>query len=448
MSMGRTHTLVCGLLLGLMPNLTEAADQSRGALPASRETRAIAQLTASPLQPGAVGLQPIGPFDVRAAGSPPAPILGRPADNQGFTDPGLYFNWRDGDGVPRATSFRLCITEPNVACDAPGALLYPPRGQTPLTGTLFAVPGGIPSALHGKQLQWTVAACAPNTQVPALSSAGGENCTYATSRRLRWEFPAPYLVAPARGTVLDPVKPTLAWNYGATVGLTRFMLCLAQPGVTCGTAGGSHLVEFRDLNTRSHTLGNDILRWLEGYTVQWTVGACNASRLCMWGNSETFIFPNQPGSYLWIRPIVQHPKCTNCHGMDSKNATYQTHVEQRRFPANTAPTVRENCAACHTQSNGFANSWRAPSRFKDFTPGTGTISGCSQFRGVLDRRNLVRHMKEDELVLWGIDRIPGLTRAAWQGFVDNWDGIGLRCPQEESGTLYNPWYRIGQGAKL
>ncbi len=378
---------------------------------------------------------------VRPMGSPPPPILGMPFQNAMVDNPDLFFNWRDGNGNPRATSFRLCLIEAGTICSPPDATIYPIRDQPSITGTIFYPTNGLPPQFHGKTFKWTVGACAQNPlQTQSLGSTQySELCTYAPVQVLTWLFPPPNLTSPSNNMTLTNL--TFTWAYGNTNNIDRFEFCLHDTGSSCGDPN-SVIYKLKNPAARAHSLGSAFWQWFDGMTVNWTVGACNRNNLCQWSSPRTVRFPIPPGSFNNIRQIIENAKCTNCHGMASGNANYQEHVARGRFPANTDPTNRTVCANCHTQGNGFSNLWRAPSRYHNFSPG-GSVRGCFEFRSLIENKSeMASHLKSDELVLWAIDRIPGLTRPHWHSLIDAWYLQNFRCPTEyPPGTFQSPWSR-------
>jgi hypothetical protein len=133
--------------------------------------------------------------------------------------------------------------------------------------------------------------------------------------------------------------------------------------------------------------------------------------------------------------IFQNGKCTNCHGMSSKNATFNTHVSANRFDASiTASTAQaeveayvgdeNSCSGCHTGS-AWAPHWHAPPATMDFT-GDGAASTCQTSKN-LASAGIVTHLETDALILWAIDRIAGVNQNEWLGHIADWDAGGQVC---------------------
>lgn len=183
---------------------------------------------------------------VRPMGSPPPPILSVPPDGFSITPPmNITFNWRDGDGSPRASSFRLCLAEVGKACGQTGTYVYPSADYLqPLTSTMkelqISQPDLMLGGFQGKRLTWTVAACAPNTKLPAVRGVAPESCTYAPQRALNWPLPAPILMQPQNGAKYAHRRPAFRWEYVKgplgtlnLTGIDYWLVCVSKPGIAC-----------------------------------------------------------------------------------------------------------------------------------------------------------------------------------------------------------------------
>jgi hypothetical protein len=249
---------------------------------------------------------------VRTPGSPPSPLLGLPVEGFSIAAPVLLtFSWRDGDGVPRATSFRFCIAEIGTRCGDTGSYVAPsPYAPNPITGTTVEVPFdpawlGPPTALQGRRLMWTVAACAPNPTLPVIRGTAPESCTYAPYRTLDYPLPAPLLMSPESGARLSDRYPQLKWEYvkGAfgtlqLSGVEHWLVCITRPGMACPqdtvahtdmfvarvpvqrtVSGGPIRVDQTKEQRYSVTAGNPLSLTGTGPFI-WTVAACNTAYGC------------------------------------------------------------------------------------------------------------------------------------------------------------------------
>ncbi len=212
--------------------------------------------------------------EIRRPGHPPPPILGTPADNQIVYDAAVVFSWQGGQGVPRATSYRVCVAEETRSCNDPGAWVYPSQGQRPLTGT--GLKHDLPASFHGKRLTWTVMACAPSQL--QIGSGPALLCTPAAARRLTWLLRAPTLLQPADGAGVPSLRPAFRWS--GVSGAEMYKLCVSQPGVACGTQARETvqtvLFDRPASQGTSYTPQSD-LRQFEGHAVHWTAAACSSA---------------------------------------------------------------------------------------------------------------------------------------------------------------------------
>lgn len=253
---------------------------------------------------------------VRTPGSPPSPILGSPMDGFTIISPMLIpFSWRDCDGSPRATSFKLCLAKVGIMCGAPGSYVSPSSAWEPaLTGTMKELrfdPGELILSLgnyQGTRLTWTVAACAPNSQLPTVNGVITESCTYAPQRTLDWPLPAPILTDPPNGTKYAHRYPTFSWEYvkgwGGGLhldGVEYWLVCVTKPNITCPaqpvvnlnsvvarvpveiyrSGGPLNAIVTKEQTYRPSTA----ITLVDQGSLHWTVAACNATYGCRYQNN-------------------------------------------------------------------------------------------------------------------------------------------------------------------
>ncbi|GAA6138852.1 hypothetical protein NBRC116583_25990 [Arenicella sp. 4NH20-0111] len=196
--------------------------------------------------------------------------------------------------------------------------------------------------------------------------------------------------------------------------------------------------QFYELDYWSSTIDDDYFI----KAVDFTNGSLKAINQSSYGNVRLVrsgFIPQSLVAYQAFRnefmPLARHQKCINCHEMTTKNATWQTHIDQGRITTATDVAHDEEvCAACHTSGSGFANRWRAPGSF--FTVKTLLMSSttaedaCSSLNRL---RDPYHHLTEDELILWAVEQIKGLTLESWLNIVEK-----MRTPNTNKFTCAPP----------
>ncbi len=134
-------------------------------------------------------------------------------------------------------------------------------------------------------------------------------------------------------------------------------------------------------------------------------------------------------------PLTRHEKCINCHEMAKRNDTWTRHINEGRITVFTDVAFDDEvCAACHTSNTGFADHWRAPGDF--FTPETLLTStttaenACKSLNRLTDPYH---HLSEDELILWAIEQMEGVTHEDWIKLIDT-----MRTPFSRNFTCDPP----------
>ena len=85
--------------------------------------------------------------------TPVAPIDRAAIRTQSRGSARVRFEWRAPPEASAPELYRLCVAEPGVGCDTRRAIVYD-------VGAVNAFSAEVPTHLHGKSLQWSVAACA------------------------------------------------------------------------------------------------------------------------------------------------------------------------------------------------------------------------------------------------------------------------------------------------
>jgi hypothetical protein len=152
-----------------------------------------------------------------------------------------------------------------------------------------------------------------------------------------------------------------------------------------------------------------------------------------------------PGSFDPIASVVMHPRCMNCHQVDSPRQTdaairHQPLVVRGR-DGHGAPT--QTCQTCHQATNtadGFVPgvaTWRlAPLSMK--WEGLSAEQICEQMKdparngGRRAGEDVIEHMKADPLVLWawtpGAHRTtPPISHQKFVEALEAWVRAGMPC---------------------
>ncbi len=177
------------------------------------------------------------------------PELRNPADNAVMIPGPNTFSWSP---VQNATSYRLCLSRPGLACGAPGSLVQ----QT--SATSYAIQGRDDPLGLGNVIHWTAAACY------------GAQCVYNQRVRAITRGAVggpPTLEAPPNDTLVSPSSAGFRW--GSVPGALSYKLCVSRPGVACET-GDSQVWMVTGL-TATRTIPQPLS---QVERLHWTVAAC------------------------------------------------------------------------------------------------------------------------------------------------------------------------------
>ncbi len=418
-----------------------------------------------------------------------APIALYPADGAVITWPSLGVQWFPGAGQPAHARYEICVTELHQSCSVPTAVVVKvptgiiltqpsqpnqsaplgpkpgdpnferPAGTVATSSLTYGYGVTLPMTFQGKRLQWSVSACVPVTGQAAAGQIP-ESCTSSAPKPITWMLPAPVLSSPADNTLLPTIikkgfenypashsgppslwfhsltQPLFTWNYANQQGVDYFLVCISTTTSPCPSQPvvQSHVVVARVQNTLAFTLDQDLHPFI-GHTLYWTVAACNGALGCIYQQQPRRLnVPQLIGSFVSIYEVTQNAKCKNCHEMHRENETYLRHIQLGRFTRQDNPSgqfvgsMRNKCQNCHTASNGFADSWRAPGGQQSFEkPLFGGFCSALKFEPVLSAGGIA-HLKDDPLILWAVDRIPGLGRQGWHERMVTWIWRGTPCP--------------------
>ncbi len=418
-----------------------------------------------------------------------APVALYPADGAVITGPSFGVQWFPGAGQSSQARYEICVTELHQSCSLPTAVIVkvptgiiltqpsqpkqsvpfgpkpgdpnfePPAGTTGSTSTAYGYGVTLPTTFQGKRLQWSVSACVPVTGQAAIGQIP-ESCTSSAPKPITWMLPAPILSSPSDDALLPTAikngfesypashsgppslwyhslrQPSFAWTYINQHGIDHFLICVSKTTSPCPIQPTvqPHVVVARVQGALGFTLTHDLQPFI-GQTLYWTVAACNATLGCVYQQQHRRLrIPMLIGSFVSIYEVTQNAKCKNCHEMHRENDTYLQHIQLGRFTRQDNPPgqfiggMSNKCRNCHTASNGFADFWRAPDSQRSFErPLSGGFCSALKFEPGLSAGG-IGHLKDDPLILWAVDRIPGLGRQRWHERMTTWVWRGTPCP--------------------
>jgi len=161
---------------------------------------------------------------------------------------------------------------------------------------------------------------------------------------------------------------------------------------------------------------------------------------------------SQPANpFVKIASVLQHPRCMNCHPRDDnprQGMDRHPHVMKITRGPDNKGAVAARCVACHRDENNEltgvpgAPHWElAPLSMGWQDLSAGELCGVlkdPKLNGNRSLADLVKHMDEDKLVLWGWnpgkdtegkDREPvPIPHAEFVGLLKAWAAIAGACP--------------------
>jgi len=160
--------------------------------------------------------------------------------------------------------------------------------------------------------------------------------------------------------------------------------------------------------------------------------------------------PAQPNPFTKIATVLQHPRCMNCHPRDDhprQGIDRHLHTMSITRGADNQGAIGARCSACHRDENNDTGVPGAP--HWHLAPASMGWQGLSvtelcntlkdpKLNGNRSLAQLVTHMSEDKLVLWGWapgkdvegkDREPvPIPHDEVVGLVKAWAATGGACP--------------------
>jgi len=137
-----------------------------------------------------------------------------------------------------------------------------------------------------------------------------------------------------------------------------------------------------------------------------------------------------PGTAFFeeLNDIFNEEKCTTCHGFtNGASGKRLAHEADGRLQPGVDVTRNASCSGCHNANNGFVDDWRAAPAIMDWT-GMSSLETCNLIKANLTSAAAMQnHFRNDERVLWSLDRI-GIDTNTWFAIADRWiQAGGMRC---------------------
>ena len=153
-----------------------------------------------------------------------------------------------------------------------------------------------------------------------------------------------------------------------------------------------------------------------------------------------------------VREVLQHPRCQNCHIPGNAPLQYdqsRPHAMNVQRGRDGFGAVGMNCSGCHQKENlpteygvrappGAPNWHLPPENMKMVFINLPSAELCRVLRdpkhnGGKTSDQLVKHVAEDKLVLWGWEpggeRVPvSVSHAQFVGAFKEWVSGGMPCP--------------------
>jgi len=159
--------------------------------------------------------------------------------------------------------------------------------------------------------------------------------------------------------------------------------------------------------------------------------------------------------FLAFVSVLRHPRCMNCHSEGNfprQGDDGHRHVMNVRRGSDGHGVTAEKCATCHQDHNlvgahlppGAPNWGLPPASTPMIWQGLSDAKICRSITDPRQNKNrnldqLVEHLTEDKLVMWGWD--PGEGRNAipmphdeFVSKVKAWQAAGAPCPDDSAGA--------------
>jgi len=155
-------------------------------------------------------------------------------------------------------------------------------------------------------------------------------------------------------------------------------------------------------------------------------------------------------AFLSIVPVLKHPRCLNCHATGDfprQGEDSHPHAQNVRRGADGNGKFGQKCSACHQEQNvaGLnmppgAPHWRLPPpNMPMIWEGKTAGQICQQLKDPKQNNGksvaqIVQHVTEDKLVLWGWNpgegrTLPPMNHTEFAARFAEWARHGAACPQ-------------------
>lgn len=155
-------------------------------------------------------------------------------------------------------------------------------------------------------------------------------------------------------------------------------------------------------------------------------------------------------AFLSIVPVLKHPRCLNCHATGDfprQGDDSHPHAQNVRRGPDGNGKFGQKCSACHQEQNvaglnmppGAPHWHLPPANMPMIWEGKTAGQICQQIKDPKQNNGktvaqIVQHVTEDKLVLWGWNpgegrTLPPMSHADFAAKFAEWARYGAACPQ-------------------
>lgn len=155
-------------------------------------------------------------------------------------------------------------------------------------------------------------------------------------------------------------------------------------------------------------------------------------------------------AFLAIIPVLKHPRCLNCHATGDfprQGDDSHPHAQNVRRGPDGNGKFGQKCSACHQEQNvaglnmppGAPHWHLPPPNMPMIWEGKTAGQICQQIKDPKQNNGktvaqIVQHVTEDKLVLWGWNpgegrTLPPMSHAEFAAKFAEWARYGAACPQ-------------------
>jgi len=154
-------------------------------------------------------------------------------------------------------------------------------------------------------------------------------------------------------------------------------------------------------------------------------------------------------AFLAVIPVLKHPRCLNCHATGDfprQGDDSRVHVQNVRRGVDGKGKYGQKCSACHQEQNvvglnmppGAPNWHLPPAAMPMIWEGRTAGQICRQLKDPKQNNGktvaqIVEHVTEDKLVLWGWNpgegrTLPPMSHSEFAQKFQDWARFGAACP--------------------